>query len=93
MVSYFRARFASAYYENVLSIKASPIFQLTENTVQSHSFRGVTVLCGRYQLTSYEKLLILLSLGVSQVRAAVRINVPAKTFLRDVTPNKMGTEV
>jgi len=54
----------SAYYENVLSIKASPILQLTENTVPSHSFRGVTVMYGRYQLTSYEKLLILLRILV-----------------------------
>ena len=47
---------------------------------------------GRYQLTSYEKFLILLNLGVSQVRAAVRINVTAKPFLRDVTPNKWAAK-
>jgi len=64
MISYFRARFVSPYYENVLSIKASSILQLTENTVPSRSFHGVTVMYGRYQLTSYEKLLILLRILV-----------------------------
>jgi len=91
MVSYFRVRFVSAYIENALSIKASPILQLTESTVPSHwSNRDVWALPANFlwKITNAAE-----SLGVSQVRAAVRINVSAKTFLRDVTQNKMGTEV
>jgi len=91
MVSYFRVRFVSAYYENALSIKASPILKLTENIVPSHcSNRDVWALPANFlwKITNTAE-----SLAVSQVRAAVRITVHAETFLRDVTPNKMGTEV
>jgi hypothetical protein len=41
-------------------LKLPPYYKLSENTVSSQTFREVTVMYGRYQLTSYEKLLILL---------------------------------